>query len=169
MYLCEKIDLQKEIDSLIKKARLEKKENKKLFVKLKKMKGKPLDHKFNTLHDEVFEKIDCLECANCCKTTSPIFTNKDVDRIAKHLQMKPSEFEQKYLIRDDEYDLVLTESPCVFLAKDNKCRIYDVRPRACAEYPHTNRKKMHQILPLTLKNLEVCPAVSRIVDQIKSQ
>ena len=161
--------MKEEIDKLKKKAKGEQKENKKLFAKLKKLKGSKLDEQFHHLHEKVFDSIDCLDCANCCKTTSPIFTNKDVDRIAKHLQMKPSEFEQKYLIRDDEYDLVLTESPCVFLAKDNKCRIYDVRPRACAEYPHTNRKKMHQILPLTLKNLEVCPAVSRIVDQIKSQ
>ena len=167
MYLCKKIDLQKEIDSLIKKARLEKKENKKLFVKLKKMKGAPLDHKFNKLHDEVFEKIDCLECANCCKTTSPLFIQKDVDRIAKHLNMKPSTFQTKYLKRDEEFDLVLKTSPCTFLAKDNSCTIYEIRPRACSEYPHTNRKKMAKILPLTLKNIEVCPAVSRIVDKMK--
>ena len=88
--------MQKEIDSLIKKARIEKKENKKLFIKLKKMKGAPLDNKFNKLHDEVFEKIDCLECANCCKTTSPLFIQKDVDRIAKHLNMKPSTFQNKF-------------------------------------------------------------------------
>ena len=161
--------MKEEIDKLKKKAKSEQKENKKLFAKLKKSKGSKLDEQFHELHEKVFATIDCLECANCCKTTSPIFTNKDVDRIAKHLQMKSSEFEQKYLVRDDEYDLVLTESPCVFLASDNKCSIYDVRPRACAEYPHTDRKKMHQILPLTLKNIEVCPAVSRIVDQMKSQ
>ena len=167
MYLRKKKYLQKEIDSLIKKARLEKKENKKLFIKLKKMKGAPLDNKFNKLHDEVFEKIDCLECANCCKTTSPLFIQKDVDRIAKHLNMKPSTFQNKYLKRDDEFDLVLKTSPCTFLAKDNTCTIYETRPRACSEYPHTNRKKMAKILPLTLKNIEVCPAVSRIVDRMK--
>lgn len=161
--------MKEEIDKLKKKAKSEQKENKKLFAKLKKSKGSKLDEQFHELHEKVFASIDCLECANCCKTTSPIFTNKDVDRIAKHLQMKSSEFEHKYLIRDDEYDLVLTESPCIFLASDNKCTIYDVRPRACAEYPHTDRKKMHQILPLTLKNTEVCPAVSRIVDRMKSQ
>lgn len=159
--------MQKEIDSLIKKARLEKKENKKLFEKLKKIKGKPLDRKFSKLHDEVFEKIDCLECANCCKTTSPLFIQKDVDRIAKHLNMKPSKFQTKYLKRDDEFDLVLKTSPCIFLAKDNSCSIYELRPRACSEYPHTNRRKMAKILHLTFKNIEVCPAVSRIIDKMK--
>ncbi len=161
--------MKEEIDKLKLKARQEQKENKKLFARLKKMKGAPLDHRFHLLHEEVFETVDCLECANCCKTTSPIFTTKDVDRIAKHLQMKSAAFQQKHLVRDDEYDLVLRGSPCAFLAEDNTCKIYEVRPRACAEYPHTNRKKMHQILPLTLKNVEVCPAVSRIVDKMKPE
>ena len=96
-----------------------------------------------------------------------LFIQKDVDRIAKHLNMKPSSFQSKYLKRDDEFDLVLKTSPCTFLAKDNTCTIYETRPRACSEYPHTNRKKMAKILPLTLKNIEVCPAVSRIVDKMK--
>ena len=161
--------MQHEIDLLKKKAQLERKENKKLFMKLKKMKGAHLDQKFKELHNQVFDKIDCSECANCCKTTSSLFIQKDVDRIAKHLNMRPSFFEAKYLMRDDEFDLVLRTSPCTFLSKDNTCSIYHIRPRACSEYPHTNRKKMAKILPLTLKNIEICPAVSRIVDKMKGQ
>lgn len=159
--------LEKEIQDLKKKAFQERKANKGVFAKLKKMRGAPLDDKFHALHKEVFEEIDCLECANCCKTSSPIFIEKDVDRISKHLNMKPGVFHEKYLKRDDEFDIVLKESPCTFLNEDNSCSIYDVRPRACAEYPHTNRKKMSQILPLTLQNIEVCPAVSRIIDKMK--
>ena len=159
--------MEEEIDNLKLKARQENKANKKLFSKLKKMKGAPLDDKFHRLHDEVFETVNCLECANCCKTSSPIFIQKDVERIAKHLNMKSSVFQQKYLMRDEEFDIVLKESPCAFLGEDNTCSVYDVRPRACAEYPHTNRKKMSQILALTLKNIEVCPAVSKIVDKMK--
>ena len=160
--------MKKEIQDLKKKAFQDRKSNRDLFEKLKKMRGAPLDEKFHTLHNEVFEKIDCLECANCCKTSSPIFIEKDVNRIAKHLNMKPGMFHEKYLMRDDEYDIVLKESPCTFLADDNSCSIYDVRPRACAEYPHTKRKKMSHILPLTLQNVEVCPAVSRIIDKMKN-
>jgi len=161
------LNLEKEIQNLKKKAFQDRKVNKNLFAKLKKMKGGPLDEKFHTLHDEVFESIDCLDCANCCKTSSPIFIQKDVDRIAKHLNMKSAPFYDKYLKRDDEFDIVLKESPCVFLGDDNKCSIYAVRPRACSEYPHTNRKKMSHILPLTLQNVEICPAVSRILDRMK--
>ncbi len=159
--------MQEEIDKLKDKARLDKKENKKLFLKLKKMKGAPLDKKFLSLHKETFREINCMDCANCCKTSSPIFIQKDVDRIAKHLRMKPNSFYDKYLKRDKDFDIVLQKSPCVFLSIDNACSIYDVRPRACREYPHTDRKKMNQILPLTMKNIEICPAVSRIVDKMK--
>ena len=161
------MNLEEEIQNLKKKAFQDRKANKDLFAKLKKMKGGPLDEKFYTLHEEVFESIDCLDCANCCKTSSPIFIQKDVDRIAKHLNMKPAPFYDKYLKRDDEFDIVLKESPCAFLDDDNKCSIYDVRPRACSEYPHTNRKKMSHILPLTLQNVKICPAVSRILDKMK--
>ncbi len=158
--------LKEEIENLKKKAFLKRKANKALFTKLKKMKGAPLDQKFNTLHNEVFKSIDCLDCANCCKTSSPIFIEKDVNRIAKHLNIKPVHFYEKYLMRDDEFDIVLKENPCYFLDQDNKCTIYDVRPRACSEYPHTDRKKMSQILMLTKQNAEICPAVSRILDKM---
>jgi len=127
-----------------------------------------LDEHFHEAHEKAFEKIDCLECANCCKTTSPIFIDRDIDRIAAHLRMKPSTFVDEYLRLDEDQDYVLKQSPCAFLGPDNYCSIYSVRPRACREYPHTNRKNMHQILDLTRKNTEVCPAVASIVLQLKS-
>lgn len=110
---------------------------------LKKLKQKPpksLDQQMQVLHDETFEEINCLNCANCCKTTGPLFTNKDIERIAKHLKMKPSQFIETYLRIDEDQDYVLQELPCPFLAADNYCLIYDVRPKACAEFPHTDRK-----------------------------
>ena len=68
---------------------------------------------------------------------------------------------------DEENDYVLKNVPCTFLGSDNYCSIYEVRPKACKEFPHTNRKKQSQILPLTKKNIEVCPAVFEIVENLK--
>lgn len=140
----------------------------KLF--LKKLKGKQfrnLDNVFQDAHEEVFEKIDCLTCANCCKTTSPIFYQKDIERIAKRLRMKPFDFTEKYLRIDSDNDYVLKQAPCPFLGDDNYCGIYEDRPTACREYPHTNRKNMYQVLDLAYKNTFVCPAVLKIVDEVK--
>jgi hypothetical protein len=139
---------------------------KKNFKKWKQSKPKDLDQKFHFGHESEFKKMDCLTCANCCKTTSPIFRDADIRRIAKHLRMKEAQFITSYLKMDDESDYVLQKSPCHFLGSENKCGIYEVRPLACREYPHTDRKNMHQILDLTIQNTLICPAVSRIVQKI---
>ena len=144
------------------------KENKKFFQQLKRVKPKVLDQKIHQLHKEVFACTDCLECANCCSTTGPLFSDKDISRIAKHLRIKPSEFTQKYLRIDEDKDYVLQQVPCTFLDEDNGCSIYNVRPKACREFPHTDRIKQHQILNLTQKNVVVCPAVYEIVEKLKT-
>ncbi|GGZ32028.1 zinc/iron-chelating domain-containing protein [Echinicola pacifica] len=143
--------------------------HKKLRARLRKVKPKMLDQKFETAHEEQFKRMDCLTCANCCKTTSPIFIQTDIDRLAKKLRLKPSEFIDQYLYRDDEGDYVLHQSPCPFLGEDNKCFVYEARPKACREYPHTNRKNMHGILGLTLQNTLVCPAVYEIFQDFSKE
>ncbi len=136
--------------------------HKKLKSKLRKTKPKQLDQMFENQHHTQFEHIDCLDCANCCKTTSPIFLQTDIDRLAKLFKVKSSAFIDQYLYRDEDGDYVLKSSPCPFLGEDNKCFVYQERPKACREYPHTNRKKMHGILDLALRNTLVCPAVFEI-------
>ncbi|WP_417444476.1 YkgJ family cysteine cluster protein [Joostella sp.] len=144
-------------------------ENKKYFAKLKKKPPKDLDYVMQDLHDAEFEKTDCLACANCCKTTGPLFTNADIERISKHFKQKPQQFIDSYLRIDEDNDYVLQEVPCTFLGADNYCLIYDVRPKACREYPHTDRKKFQQISNLTIKNTSICPAVYNIVEAMKSR
>lgn len=151
---------------LLDKALSEKKRIKKKISKLKRTKPKLIDNAIHGLHEQVFQEIDCLQCANCCKTTSPIFRDIDIERAAGHLGISPSVFLEKYLQLDEEGDYVLQSSPCAFLGEDNFCSIYEHRPRACREYPHTDRKNMHQILDLTERNSRICPGVYRILDQL---
>lgn len=143
--------------------------NKKYFDKLKKKAPKDLDYQMQDIHDSVFKRTDCLSCANCCKTTGPLFTNADIERIAKHLKMKPQQFIDKYLHIDEDRDYVLQSLPCTFLDHENYCMIYDVRPKACREYPHTDRKKFNQISNLTLKNVAICPAAYEVVEEMKKR
>lgn len=139
------------------------------FKKLKRKPPKDLDYQMQELHDEEFERTDCLTCANCCKTTGPLFTDRDISRIAKHFRMKDAQFIDTYLRIDEDNDYVLQEVPCTFLGADNYCMIYDVRPKACAEFPHTDRKKFQQITSITLKNVAICPAAYNIVEQMKER
>jgi Fe-S-cluster containining protein len=141
----------------------------KWIKKAKKVNNRALDDQFHQLHQEAFRKIDCLVCANCCKTTSPIFRDADIKRLSKRLRMPESKFIDTYLKIDEDRDYVLQSSPCAFLGDDNYCSVYEDRPLACREYPHTDRKNMCQILPLTRKNMEVCPAVSYIMREISKK
>ncbi|MBD8017262.1 MULTISPECIES: YkgJ family cysteine cluster protein [Kaistella] len=148
-------------------ATLKQKEHKKFLDALKRKPPKNLDYTVLETHEEVFENIDCLKCANCCKTTGPLFTEKDIERIAKHFRMSPAVFEQKYLRTDEDQDKVLRQLPCPFLGEDNFCSIYDVRPKACREFPHTDRKKIYQINNLTIKNTLICPAAFDFVEKLQ--
>tara|TARA_R110000751_G_scaffold4791_3_gene23163 strand:+ start:11618 stop:12115 length:498 start_codon:yes stop_codon:yes gene_type:complete len=155
------------IRQLPKLAQEKQNENKKFFGKLRKKPPKDLDYIMQDLHEAEFKKTDCLNCANCCKTTGPLFTNADIERIAKHFRMKPQKFIDQFLKIDEENDYVLQSVPCTFLGADNYCSIYEVRPKACREFPHTDRKKFQQISNLTLKNVAICPAAYNIVEEMK--
>jgi Fe-S-cluster containining protein len=159
--------MEEDLKKLPVQAKQKSQENRRFFTKLRKKTPKDLDTTMQRLHDEEFQRTDCLECANCCKTTGPLFTNADIVRIARHLKLKPQDFIAKYLQVDEDKDYILQQLPCPFLGGDNYCSIYDVRPKACREYPHTNRKKFHQISDITMKNLSICPAAFRIVEELK--
>ncbi len=150
-------------------AQSRKKENKKLLQKLKKIKTKELDKLINDLHEEAFEVIDCLECANCCISISPSIKDNDIQKIAKTLNLKPSAVVSNYMYLDDDHDYVMKNSPCPFLKEDNYCDIYESRPLACKGYPHTDNNKMNRILDLTFKNTLICPAVCFIFEELKKE
>ncbi len=156
-----------DLNAFREKAQRQTNENKKFLMGLKKKDPRRIDNIFHQLHEEVFEEVDCLTCANCCKTTSPIFYQTDIERVAKSMRMKPGDFVEHYLRMDEDNDYVLKSSPCPFLDAGNYCTVYDSRPKACREYPHTNRKKMVQVMELTYKNTLVCPAVLEMVNRMK--
>jgi Fe-S-cluster containining protein len=143
--------------------------NKQLVSKLKKKKPKDLDNFVSNYNDEEFERIDCLNCANCCKTISPIITDQDVKRLSKTLKLKQDKFIEQYLYVDEDGDYVFQQTPCPFLMDDNYCFVYEDRPKACREYPHTDRKRFYQILNLSLKNVEVCPIVFNVFEKLRKK
>lgn len=115
----------------------------------------------------VWNKVNCMECANCCKTMTPTFRKADIDRIAAHLDMKPQEFKDRWLLKEEDTgDWVNKTQPCQFLVK-NKCSIYDVRPRDCAEFPHHNKKPFDAYNDTFKNNLIHCPATLTLVAHLK--
>ena len=110
--------------------------------------------------------MDCLQCAACCKNYSPRFKTPDVKRIAKHLNLKESEFIAAYLRVDEDGDFVVKRTPCPFLGSDNHCTIYNVRPSDCARFPYTDEDVLVKRPALTLKNATFCPIVYQVLDRL---
>jgi Fe-S-cluster containining protein len=122
--------------------------------------------KLPDLHEEAFSKVDCLQCAACCKNYSPRFKTPDIKRISKHLKMKESVFIDTYLRLDEEGDYVVKQTPCPFLGADNYCSIYEERPSDCERFPYTNEDVMLKRPHLTLKNSTFCPAVYYVLERL---
>jgi Fe-S-cluster containining protein len=121
------------------------------------------------LHEEAFDKIDCLECAACCKNYSPRFKTPDIKRISKYLKMKESIFIESYLRLDSDGDYVVRSKPCPFLGSDNFCSIYDQRPSDCHRFPYTDEDVLLKRPLITLKNATFCPAVYFVLERLIKQ
>ena len=134
--------------------------------RFQKTKDKKLNQIANEIHDRVFHQIDCLECANCCKSIPPIVNETDVRRISKYLGIKITDFKSLYIIEDEDMDMVIKNSPCSFLENDNKCKIYEFRPKACREYPHTDNYEFLKNIRLHPINAKYCPGVFHILEDL---
>ena len=157
------------IDTLALEAVKIKKENSSFLRQLSNKNPSKVDAAFQRMHEQVFEEVNCLDCGNCCRTLGPRITDADIRRVSSALKIKPSELTGKYLHLDEDNDYVFNTMPCLFLGTDNYCSIYENRPRACRDYPHTDRRRMQQLFAITLKNTETCPAVFEIVGRLKKE
>ncbi len=117
----------------------------------------------------VWQEVNCMECANCCKTMTPTFRKSDIKRIAAHLNMTPRAFMEKWLYKEEDTgDWVNKIQPCQFLV-DNKCSIYEVRPADCAAFPHHNKRPFDAYNDTFTNNLDKCPATMLLVDKLKKK
>lgn len=156
-----------EYADLLQKAKSQKKEIKSKLKRLSALGAKKADAIIHPLQEDVIKEIDCLECANCCKTTSPIFRDIDIKRLSKSLGESPKEFSDKHLFLDSDSHYALQKSPCTFLNGDNYCSVYKDRPLACREFPHTDRKNFIGINKLNEQNARICPIVAKLLLVLK--
>lgn len=137
-----------------------------LYFKKNKKRLDKMDTIVHELHNRFSSEIDCLQCANCCRSLGPAIYDKDIERMSKALRMKPSDVVANYLKIDEDGDYVFQSMPCPFLMPDNYCSIYESRPKACREYPHTDRKKFSQIYKLTVKNTQTCSIAYEVLKEL---
>jgi hypothetical protein len=140
---------------------------KKVFSKIRFVKTRQLTDAAHQLHEQFFSQFSCLDCANCCKSIPPIVNETDAARIARFLRMKSTEFKEQYLRFDEDGDPVMKSSPCPFLDQSNHCLIYEVRPKACREYPHTDAGDFERHINTHIANAAHCPAAAYVIDELE--
>ena len=98
------------------------------------------ERRFRRIAEEVEDQIDCTTCANCCKVATARLTERDVERLARHLRVKKQVFLRDYTGTSAEEGLILRRTPegCVFL-DGTTCTVYDERPASCRDFPHLVR------------------------------
>ncbi|MBK8610753.1 MAG: YkgJ family cysteine cluster protein [Chitinophagaceae bacterium] len=150
------------------KVRHNKKRLRSFLTRLEKNLPKGLDKLAASLEKEVWQEVDCLSCANCCKTMSPTFTQKDIKRISKHFDQTPDAFTKQWLRKDRIGDMLNKTEPCQFLnLTDNKCSIYAIRPTDCSGFPHLHKKTMPEYMHVHKQNIEYCPATYKLVEKMQ--
>jgi uncharacterized protein len=155
--------------SFKKKANLNKTAMRRFLSKVEKNPPRHLDKLTAALEPEVWKEVDCLTCANCCKTMTPTFTVADIKRISAHFKLTPDEFKTKWLVYEKkDKDWQNKKQPCQFLnLKDNKCSIYDIRPVDCSGFPHLPKKKMVDYMHVHKQNIVYCPATYKLVEKMQ--
>ncbi len=130
-----------------------------------------LDCVIEDVEKEVWDEVNCLSCANCCKVMSPTYTNADIKRISAHLGMSPKGFKEKWLYREKkDNDWMNRSQPCQFLdLKTNMCSIYEVRPADCADFPHFKRRPAKDYFHIHKQNIEFCPATMLMIEKLKEK
>jgi Fe-S-cluster containining protein len=83
----------------------------------------------------------CTGCGNCCRWPGYVHVNDaEINRIADFLGMPLDDFLERHTrLTDDRRGLSLNEhadGTCEFLSGNNECRIQDVKPRQCRDFPN---------------------------------
>ena len=135
--------------------------------KIEKNPPRGIDKLTTTLEKEVWEEVDCLSCANCCKKMTPTFTKQDLKRISAHFNQTPDEFRKQWLKKDSNKDLVNKTEPCQFLnLSDNKCSIYEIRPADCSGFPHLSKARLKDYAHVHKQNIDYCPATFKMIEKM---
>lgn len=99
-----------------------------------------VERQFRKAAQEIHARIDCRQCAECCRVGEVELSERDIEKLARFLGIEVAAFLERYTARDEFNDLILkrTEAGCVFL-DGNECTVYEARPGNCERFPHLLR------------------------------
>lgn len=138
------------------------------FLKGSDLEIEELDAIVHRHYEDVASRIDCCACGNCCREVTPILSEHDILRLATGLGIGTSEFVQRFVVKDDEGDMIFRDSPCP-LQSGNLCTVYDHRPDDCRSFPHLHKEDFVFRLVQAVQNCSVCPIVFNVFEGLKDE
>src|ERR1035437_3654365 len=60
------------------------------------------DRILRRIAEGIEEQIDCTQCGNCCKVATATVTERDAERLARHLRIAPAKFLAEYTVESEE-------------------------------------------------------------------
>jgi len=144
-----------------------KEENIHLSNKIKQMTSAKADCLIHESASKFIEKIDCKQCANCCKKVFVGVTLSEIKNLSNLKGESTETFKDKYVDMElEDEGGYLKHSPCQFL-KGSLCSIYANRPHSCSEYPHLLNPGMKYRFKRVLDEYSICPIVYHTVEELK--
>ncbi len=142
------------------------------FLKASPLSVEQLDKLVLQTTDQVWAKVDCTACGNCCKHIGPVLDQQDAERLAARLGMTIEALVEKYLKPEEDPDEAgdrweMRVRPCPLLDKDNRCTVYEDRPASCRGYPYLHDADFVFRLLGTLERASTCPIVFEVLERLK--
>lgn len=132
-----------------------------------------VERKLKVIAHKVEAQIECLECANCCKTATARLVDRDIDKVAKAAGMKRDRFLKECTVMTADEGRILKrsdETGCIFL-NGKECLVYEGRPASCEDFPHLVRgpgSLMHRMWAMP-ERATYCPITYNTLEEWKDE
>ena len=121
-----------------------------------------VDGLVKTLSKKYFALIDCMQCANCCRSLHIEFKKSELHAIAKTLGQSINAFRKQYMSEGK------VNPPCPLL-NGNQCSIYENRPDVCRSFPHLEQPEFTSRLIGVIENVATCPIAFNAFEELKAK
>ncbi len=131
-----------------------------------------LDALVDRIAAEVVPHIDCLACANCCRSIAVGLAPDDMLPLAQALSLPPAQVIAQYVDQRAGQDWhewgVFRCSPCAFLggASGTRCTLYDHRPQSCRDYPAFT-PDFRWLIDEYIAGVGKCPIIFNVITRLK--
>ncbi len=88
--------------------------------------------------EEILRRFRCRGSGACCRAGGYVaVSDADIKTMANRLQMDDWMFRQQMVVVINGWSYIATPSHRVrcFLDEQNRCKVYEARPKACRTYP----------------------------------